>query len=533
MPQKIRLFHCAAVVCMGGLAGTVAHSANPAGALHEETRTGQVKTHIPVEPGNCSDLDKLRLVNATVGSATGVMRGYVYYCRVAGVARPTSDSYVNFEIWLPPPSKWNGKLYSSSGGSGLGAIKFDALDQAFARGYAAMSSDRGHAGRDDKGNPSFMGDGTWAAGHPEKVVDFSYRGQHVSTVAAKAIVNAYYDRSAKYAYFESCSAGGHQAVMEAERYPDDFDGIIAAAPAVKMTHSMANGLASTFLGRRGEQYKISEGKLALLHKAAVNSCDALDGAKDGLVSLPLKCSFDPGVLQCKAGDGPNCLTESQVITARALYSGMARSNGQPIAIGYGDPVGSELAWGQQINNTRPTMIDDFFRYWVYNDPKYDTSTFNFDHDFDAMLKMPYAGKTFGEVMDANGNLEPFRQAGGKMIAWTGTSDYLSQPGFVAEYYNAAGRHVAPGKLDEVLRLFMPPGVSHCVGGEGVDKFDMLGALEDWVEEGRMPDRILASQVQPNGSVVRTLPLCAFPKYARYTGKGDINKAQNYECVIPQ
>lgn len=378
----LRYFLGAAALC--AVAPALALLPDSAAPLAVESRTGERIDNAPIAAHDCSALDKLRLVNATVGSATGVTEGATYYCRVAGVARPTADSYVNFEIWLPPPSKWNGKIFASSGGTALGGILQRQLRKGIARGYAAMSNDRGHAGRDDRGAP-FGGDGSWALGHPEKIIDWSYRAEHVSAVATKVIVAAYYGQAPEQAYFESCSSGGQQAIMAAERFPADYDGIIAAAPAIRMNYSMANVLNQMIPGPLSELNKLSDDKLAALNKAAINACDGLDGLKDGLISRPLACKFDPAVLACKSGDGPDCLTGKQIETARRYYSGMKRRNGALVAEGYGAPPGSELEWSSNIHSTRPTMIFHFFKYWVYQNPDYDVTTFDFDKDFDRLL----------------------------------------------------------------------------------------------------------------------------------------------------
>lgn len=482
-----------------------------------------------IEPGNCSDLDKLDLGDARVGSATGVVTEGAYFCRVAGVSRPTDSSYINFEIWLPPPSRWNGKIYSSSGGSGLGGIKHAEMRAAFSRGYAAMSSDLGHAGRDDRGAP-FAGDGTWALGQPEKIVDFAYRGQHLSTVATKDIVAAYYGRAADRAYFESCSMGGYHALAQAERYPDDFDGIIAAAPATRVNYALTNILWQMMPGRRSEANKLSNDKLATLHRAAVQHCDALDGVQDGLIADPLSCSFDPAVLQCTGEDGADCLTPAQVQTARHFYSGPSRADGTPLAPGLGAPPGSELEWSSNINSTRPTMIFHFFQYWVAQDPDYDVAQFDFDADFDAMRAQPLPGGTFGSALDNRGDLTAFHQSGGKLIMWSGGEDTLAPPGTNPAYREAVARNLGDaGNVDDVMRVFIAPGVAHCGGGTGPDQFDMLGELERWVEEGDAPARIEARQLRRDGSVARSIPLCRYPQVARYDGSGSVLRSENFTC----
>lgn len=518
-----------AMISLGILVASTAVAQIAAKAPAEELRTGMLRGGADVEPGDCSGLFHLKLFNTTIGSATSSQIGQLHFCRVAGVARPTNDSNVNFEIWLPSPSKWNGKLYSSAGGSALGAILLTALQNGVERGYASMSDDRGHADRDDKGS-TFTADGSWAPGHPQKIIDWGYRAQHVSTVATRNIVAAYYGKPVQHAYFESCSTGGQQALMEAERFPDDFDGIIAAAPAVRFTHAITTLLWAGMPARLNPANAISTDKLALLHKAVVNACDALDGVKDGLISQPFACTFDPGNLQCKSGDAPSCLTSEQVQTARKMYAGPTRPNGENISPGY--LPGSELGWSPHMTGGPGSMSADFFRYWIYENKDYDSQVFDFDKDWVRVNEKSVAGHTMAEIVNTHRNLDVYRQRGGKVLLWIGGSDAAASPGAAASYYDTVASHSDQGNVDDVLRMYVAPGVSHCGGGEGPDKFDMLGTLEDWVERARMPDRIIATKLASDGSTARTLPLCPYPQFAQYR-VGDVNRAESFVCAPPK
>lgn len=493
----------------------------------EETRTGERIREQSIEPGNCSALAKIRLVNTRVGSVTTIQNGQMHFCRVAAVSTPTQDSNINFEIWLPPPSRWNGKLYSSVGGASLGAIVLNAMQKGVERGYASMSEDRGHAGRDDKGS-TFTADGSWAPGHPQKIIDWGYRAQHVSTVATKHIVAAYYGKMTQHSFFEGCGTGGQQAIMEAERFPQDFDGIIAAAPALGVTHAMASMLWASMPAQLNPQNAIPDNKLALLHKAALDACDGLDGVKDGLIGRPLACQIDPTILQCKFGDAAECLTPEQVQTAMKIYGGPKRSNGQSIAPGY--LPGSEMGWAFYMKGTAPGMTAEFLRDWAFEQKDYDFRTFDFDSDWTKLNARQVSGRSLAKIVNPVGDLARYRQLNGKLLLWVGAADAHASPGASVKYYNTVVEKSLAIAPQETLRLFVAPGVANCTGGEGPDKYDMLGALENWVEHGRLPERINPSKPATERSATRALPLCPYPLVADYSGSGDVNDSDNFICI---
>ncbi len=472
-------------------------------------------------------------------SSRGFTVDDVSFCRVAGTSSPEAGSEIRFEVWLPPADAWNGRFQGIGSGGSAGAIRYPQLADAVRNGYAAVATDNGHT--------STSGfDGSWSLGHPVRLVDFGYRAQHEATVAGKAVTRAYYGRPADHAYFVGCSQGGHHALMEAQRYPDDYDGIVAGAPANYwvglMTGELWAGLATT----RTPGQDLPREKLPLLGAAVLEACDAIDGLEDGLIDDPRACDFDPGVLECDGGDGADCLTAGQVAAARAIYAGPVRpSTGEQIFPGY--PPGSEWfeapdgrgGWGRYwAGIERPGgSTADFMRYSVFEDPDHDLTGFDFDDDWVLANNRPLgagADDTLGSALNAvDPDLSAFKARGGKLISYHGWADALITGYYAVEYYESVMAALGgPAETADFYRLFMAPGVAHCRGGPGPDRFDAVTALERWVEDGVAPDRMVASKVM-DGEVTRTRPLCPYPQVARYTGSGSIDDAANFACVAPE
>jgi feruloyl esterase len=518
--------------------GIAAVLAGCGGDNGSSTATGEIVDTKGVVAGSCDSLVNLRLADVTITSAAAVTPPFTPpgggaaittpFCRLVGVARPSGDSEINFEVWLPPGASWNGKFYSSTGGGSTGAIQYGAMRTGLAAGYAAMSQDRGHISRGDLGVPVST-DGSWALGHPEKIIDWAYRSQHVSTVASKNTVQVFYDRAPRHSYFVGCSAGGHIGNMEAGRFPEDFDGIISGAPAWNWSPLMMGRLWASIPSLTSPANALTADKLAILNRAVVASCDAIDGVTDGLIDDPRRCSFDPATLQCASGDGPDCLTAAQVRTAKTIYAGPRRPNGDPIWYGY--PPSSELLWTVNTGPAPGGSSFDFFRYWVYENPAYDSRTFNFDSDVEFVNNKLVSNETLSSVVNAPADLRAFNARGGKLLIWHGWADEQVHTMGSIEYYNKVVAASSKAKADQALRVFLMPGVAHCGGGVGPDSFNALGALEQWVENGVAPNRIIASKII-NGAVTRTRPLCPYPQVARYTGSGDIDSAENFVCADP-
>jgi feruloyl esterase len=434
------------------------------------------------------------------------------FCRVAARLTPTSDSDIKIEVWMPA-SGWNGKFQAVGNGAFSGSIAYPAMMTALARGYATSSTDTGHTGN----NAQF------APGHPEKVIDFGWRAVHEMTLASKQIIAAYYDGGPKFSYWNGCSAGGRQAMKEAQRFPADFDGIIAGAPGLDWTGRAAQAVRVMKVLDHSEAARLPPPQAQLLHRAVVNACDALDGVKDGLIADPSRCAFDPAVLRCKSSDEAACLTPAQADTARLIYSAAVNAKTKREIAGLAP--GSELGWTLTgwTASARATGLDQF-RFLVFDDPAWDAQRFNAESDI-ARAEDADAGA----INALDPNLKPFIERGGKLIHYHGWSDPQISPFNSTQYYSRVLDAIASQTdVNHSYRLFMAPGMGHCSGGEGPNAFDMVGALEQWVEHGQAPDRILASHAT-NGVVDRTRPLCPYPAIAVYKGTGSMDEAASFEC----
>ncbi|PYR28329.1 MAG: tannase/feruloyl esterase family alpha/beta hydrolase [Acidobacteria bacterium] len=485
----------------------------------------------------CENLAALTVPGVSIRSATAVPAGpftvpgarqeivLPAFCRIEAVARPTSDSEIRFEVWMPPADAWNGKFQGVGNGGYSGAIGYTALATALRRGYAAASTDTGHTGDDMK----------FGQGHPEKIVDWAYRSIHVMTENAKLIVRNHTGRFAEHAYFVGCSSGGHQALSEAQRFPDDYDGIVAGDPAnnrIRQTFGFLHSWIVTH-SRDGAPI-IPADKLSLLTKASVEACDGTDGVKDGVIDDPRRCTFDPGKLLCRSPNGGNedasCLTGAQVDAARKMYEG-AKSprTGEQIYAGWSR--GSEgfgdsaiQSWRQYVMDPQEPMRVGLFRYFLFHDPNWDYRSIDWDRD------LAYAEQKLPFMAAVDRDLSPFKKRGGRLLMYTGWADPVVPPQDTVAYYEAVAR--AMGGLEKArdfYRFFLAPGMGHCSGGPGPNQFDMLSALEQWVEKGVAPDRIVATH-STNGKIDRTRPLCMYPQVARWKGSGSTDDAVNFACV---
>lgn len=458
------------------------------------------------------------------------------FCRVTGVSKPTSDSYIRFEVWLPATG-WNGRYLGAGNGGFAGAIDFGSMARNLRRGYATAGTDTGHEGE--------ATDASWAYKHPEKVVDFGYRGLHETTVVAKSLIQAFYNRAPQHSYFEACSDGGREALMEAQRFPEDFDGILAGAPANNWTNMLGGGieLVQSLYGRNPAAY-ISATKTPAITAAVRAACDAQDGVKDGIISDPERCHFDPSVLLCKGVESRECLTAPQVTALKALYSGSALFPGYTP----GGEAGNG-AWSTWILGTGPgaaagaAYMQNYFAYMVFDDPAWSAMKAN------AADAAATAAKKTGHAVNAvDANLKPFHDRGGKLIIYHGWNDPAISPLNTVNYYNAVMKTMGADQADGFVRLYMAPGVQHCAGGPGPGAFGQLGqttakgpeygiytALEQWVEAGTAPAEIIATKYVGDNSargVQMTRKLCPYPKIATYNGSGDTNDYSNFTCSLP-
>ena len=480
---------------------------------------------------SCENLSSLTLPNTTISVARIVPAGgftpptpgaaavqafsnLPAFCRVAATLKPSPDSDIKIEVWLPATG-WNGKFQAVGNGGWAGAISYGAMAGALRGGYATSSTDTGHTG----------GGGIFALGHPEKLVDYASRSEHEMTVKAKALIAAYYGEGPKVSYWVGCSAGGKQGLKEAQRFPADYDGIIAGAPAINWTGRAAQSLWVTQAVHADQGSYIPADKYPLLHNAVLAACDASDGVKDGVLEDPTRCKFDPQVLECKGADGPGCLTKPQVEASRRIYAPATNPRTKQIIFPGHEP-GSELGWATMASPQPFETGLDHFRYVVFQDPNWDYRTFNFDSDWARAEKVDS-----GTINALDPNLKAFFGHGGKLLHYHGWSDPQISPGSSVSYYKSVLDAMGGSGVTDSYRLFMVPGMAHCGGGEGPNVFDMLPVLEQWVQKGKAPEQIIASRVR-DGKVDRTRPLCPYPQVAQYKGTGSTDAAANFVCKAP-
>jgi len=443
------------------------------------------------------------------GGRGNAMADLPAFCRVAATLTPSADSDIKIEVWLPT-ANWNGKFQAVGNGAWNGAIGYPAMADALRRGYATSSTDTGHAG----------GSASFALGHPEKLIDFAYRSEHEMTVKAKAVVNAFYGSAPKYSYWNGCSAGGRQALKEAQMFPGDFDGIIAGAPGLDWSGRSAQAV-KVAQALQKEEARLTPAKQQVLHAAVLQACDALDGTKDGLIENPVACKFDPKVVECPTGDGPGCLTSAQVATARLLYAPTVVGKRELAGLAYG----SELGWTDQgwSASARATGLDHY-RFVVFKDPAWEIDRFNHATDIARIDEGESASPNASDP-----NLKAFFDRGGKLLQYHGWADpQISPLNSVTYFKRVVAALGGQPKIDSSYRLFMAPGMAHCGGGEGPNDFDKVAPIEAWVETGKAPGSIVASH-STAGKVDRTRPLCPYPQVAQYKGSGSMDEAANFVC----
>lgn len=504
-------------------------------------------------PVDCARLKEVAIPGLTITSATlepagpltapalgpgpGETLDLPARCRVQGVLTPTSDSQIGFEAWLPQ-SGWNGRFQGIGNGGFAGDIGVLGLATAVRAGYAAASTDTGHkAGGTDA---------RWAFGHPEKLVDYGSRAIHLTAVAGKRITAAYYGMPVRWSYFNSCSNGGRQGLMEAQRYPDDYDGIVSVAPAYDFTGLFMNFIwDQKVLSAPGAA--IPAEKTPAIAAAVLADCDALDGAADGMIADPRACRFDPARLRCAAQETDSCLTDPQIEALRAIYRGPRTSDGRMIY--YGFPPGGEVApgspgWDAWIFGPRPDASiqsafgTNFVKYMVGEGDAWTPSDFDFDRDADPLIAK------VGPILNAKDpNLRPFASRGGKLILVHGWSDAAIPAQGTISYYESLRSRMGPRSVDRFARLYLVPGMHHCAGGTGPSdlgragaprlprdpRTDLSAALEDWVERGRAPGSLVARDAPAS---TRTALICPYPQVAATSaGKGCVAPALKARTVV--
>ena len=504
----------------------------------------------PADAVTCESLRALKLTNTIITMAEAVGAGkfvppdvkqgdsgaLVYrdlpaFCRVTGRIRPTPSSNIEFEVWLPSAG-WNRNFMAVGNGGAGGSIVYDGttvgtnapgLAQALKDGFATASTDTGHKGA--------VTDYSFAV-DIQKRIDYEHRAVHETAVTGKAIIRAFYGVGPTYSYFSSCSQGGRQALIEVQRYPADFDGVLAGSPGISRTTFLSAfvWVAHAFSAEAGS--RIPETKLPAIESAAVAACDALDGVKDGVIGDPTQCRFDPAVLLCKGSESERCLTPAQVAALGKFYSGPRSSNGEQIAPGF-LPGAETCVWGSSTCDGSAARRASSFFQGVLNS-RFDVQTFDFDRDMEA-LDRALSGNNATEA-----NLTSFKNRDGKLIIEHGWSDGTTSPLATVNYYRRVVSAMGEKATGDFLRLYMVPGVHHCGGGPGPNgpapnSFGgpMTRALQHWVETGTAPGPIVATKYRiegdPRSGVARTRPLCSYPQVPVYKGTGSIDEASNFFC----
>jgi feruloyl esterase len=481
---------------------------------------------------SCAELARIALPNATITTETvaagafkapapafpGLAADFTKlpeFCRVTGSIKPSADSDIRFEVWLP--TNWNGKFLQTGNGGAAGSIVHTSLAVPLARGYAVANTDTGHQGAG--------GDFAWAVGHPEKLTDYAYRAVHELTVVGKAVTTARYGKAPARSYWDGCSTGGRQGLKEAQRFPDDYDAIVAGAPANNWSALMASSILTqrnlTGAGALGID------KLGLLKDAAIAACDARDGVADRVIDRPAACSFDPAALQCSAGQAGKCLSASEVAAARRIYSGVVSKAGTVMLPGTGP--GSEPLWGAYASPGF-SIGTNYFRNVVATDQNWDPAAFDVDADLARM-----EAQDAGTAKATDPDLGPYLARGGKLLIYHGTTDGLIPYGNSVNYYSSVVNRLGADRTRDSVALYLVPGMDHCAGGEGAFAVDWLGALERWDATGKPPATIpgLHPPGPPGataGTKPFTRPICAYPQVPRYKGAGDNADAANWVCV---
>ena len=468
----------------------------------------------------CADLASFMLQDVRIKTTEKVDAG-TPHCKVAGVI----EKEINFELLLP--NDWNGRFMMGGGGAYVGSIQNQALAYgsgpgALERGYATVGTDTGHV--------SSMVDGSWALNNVERQENFGHRAVHLTAVTAKAIIERYYARAPEYSYFVGCSRGGGQAMMETQRYPEDFDGLVAGAPAYDWTGfrgGQIRTLQTMFPDGDAKAPVLTDANLELLGTTIIAACDARDGVADGILTDPRDCPFEPDDLpKCEGNARADCVTRKQLVAIKAIYDAPS-INGRRIFAGF--PYGGEHhprgwgAWMVGADGLSPSFAFaiDFYRNFVVSDPHWDYTHYDFANWEQDVAKV-------SAMLDATStDLSEFKERDGRIIFWTGWSDHLITALGTVDYYDKLA--AADPDADEYSRLYTLPGMFHCGGGPAPDRADWLEAIRAWVEDGKAPERLVSLQLDESGTVSRTRPICPYPQVASYRGEGDPDDEASFAC----
>lgn len=491
----------------------------------------------PAAPVSCANLATTVFPGTTITSAEEVaagaftppaggfpglaanFAGLPAFCRVIGSIQPTGDSDIRFELWLPAEN-WNGRFMQTGNGGAAGSIVHSSFIEPLMKGYAVANTDTGHT----DGGSDIWG---WAVGHPEKLTDYAWRAVHELTVLGKAVTTTRYGSTPEKSYFVGCSTGGRQGLMEAQRFPDDYDAIVAGAPANNWSPLMALSIViQANLGDGG----LGLDQLGLLKASAIAACDALDGVEDNVITDIKGCGFDPASLQCQAGQTGQCLSAQEVSAAQRVYAGVTDATGRIWIPGTGPA--SEPLWGA-YTSPNFSIGSGFFRDVVLQQPDWDPATWDTD------VHMPPAQEVGRQLIAMDPDLSGFFAGGGKLITYHGTTDGLIPYGNSVNYFDSMLATLGEEAVDASARFYLVPGMDHCAGGDGAHVIDWLGAMEAWEEQGQVPGTLVGMHPTPppgfpgsDNATPFTRPICAYPQVPVYDGNGDVNSAASFSCVAP-
>ncbi|HLW71781.1 MAG TPA: tannase/feruloyl esterase family alpha/beta hydrolase [Candidatus Binataceae bacterium] len=486
--------------------------------------------------------------NSKITSAVETTSGAIPYCQINAsiTTDATLGDVIHYEVGLPDSSYWNSRFLFAGNAGLAGSIPFDL--SSLQGSYAVAATDTGHTGANR--------DASWALNNTPAVLDFEYRAVHESAVAAEQILSGYYGNPAYHSYFAGCSTGGRQGLVEAENYPTDFDGIAAGDPAIGQNYLAFNANAQAILSPNSY---LDSAAITLLNQAVLTQCDGLDGVVDGLIQNPAACAFNPAALLCSPGQTTGCLTAGQIAAVNKIYQGPVDTAGATLypGLSISDPAQSapaDAGWPQMITGcpqsscklpsftgaepwagfpltpTQWAAQDGFYKYFISNNPNLDTKTISFSNQVQLSAITSRTASLGGEGMNAD--LTPFVTSGHKLLMYHGWSDPVFSPYVSVNYYNNVQATLGSNTADSI-RLFMAPGMHHCQGfGPGPNSFDAVSALVSWVEQGVVPEGIVASHHindNPTAPIDRTMPLCAYPELAIYDDVGPVNDASSWSC----
>ena len=476
------------------------------------TATAQT-TNGPCEALKAAAFDHTTIASAAMTPADAAA-GTPAFCEVTATISPVPGSNIGVVYRLP--ENWNGKMVGLGGGGWAGSVLLARAMPGLKQGYATAQTDAGHPIPTDAAD--IWRPDKW--GTPETFADFQYRAIHEMTTLAKAVVAKYYGKPHAKAYFHGCSTGGRQGLIEVQRYPDDYDGVVSMAPVYGLTVQTSSAVRTNTLGKAGAA--LTPEIMSRVNAAVLASCDAQDGLADGLLEDPRRCSWDPAELLCKADQSGNaCLTQPQVDALRTLYTGVKTSDGRVVAwpLARGDESSWRIALSGPASDTSNAGGLGALTGPVFGDPNFNLATFDPATHYDTVAK-----SAFAKAYEANDpNIAMFTKRGGKLLLWHGWGDSGPSPWLTIDYYERVLK-TTPTMASSV-RLFLAPNVGHCAGGRGPDQFDALTAIDTWVTTGTAPDVLLATKAKPP----MTRPLCAYPKVAKYKGRGDVNDASSFAC----